>query len=223
MPPESKVYPLSRTESQAMEEYFKEALDFGFIRPSTSPAAAGFFFVEKDGGLRPCIDYRGLNNVTVKFRYPLSLVPSALEKLREATIYTKLAKHVQFNQDQGSHNFFISCQVCAQSKTPKKLPSGLLQPLSIPQCLWSHLSIDFVTDLPPSNDFTTILEIIDRFSKSCRLVPLKGLPTAMETAVALFNDVFQIYGLSEDIVSDQGTLLSPLKSEEHSASNLTST
>ncbi|KAL0164283.1 hypothetical protein M9458_040036 [Cirrhinus mrigala] len=66
MPPKSTVYPLSRTEEQAMEEYIEEALDSGFIRPSTSPAAAGFFFVsKKDGGLRPCIDYRGLNNVTV--------------------------------------------------------------------------------------------------------------------------------------------------------------
>ncbi|KAL0154736.1 hypothetical protein M9458_048999, partial [Cirrhinus mrigala] len=45
MPPKSKVCPLSRTEDQAMEEYIKEALDSGFIHPSTSPAAAGFFFV----------------------------------------------------------------------------------------------------------------------------------------------------------------------------------
>ncbi|KAI2654625.1 Transposon Tf2-9 polyprotein [Labeo rohita] len=94
----SKVYPLSRTETQAMEDYITEALDSGFIRPSTSPAAAGFFFVEKkDGGLRPCIDYRGLNNVTVKFRYPLPLVPPALEQLREATIYTKLDLRSAYN------------------------------------------------------------------------------------------------------------------------------
>ncbi len=98
MPPKSKVYPLSRTENQAMEEYIDEALNSGFIRPSTSPAAAGFFFVEKkDSGLRPCIDYRGLNNVTVKFRYPLPLVPSALEQLREATIYTKLDLRSAYN------------------------------------------------------------------------------------------------------------------------------
>ncbi|KAI2662443.1 Transposon Tf2-9 polyprotein [Labeo rohita] len=98
-----------------------------------------------------------------------------------------------------------SCQICAQSKTPKELPSGLLQPLPIPQRPWSHLSIDFVTDLPPSQEFTAILVIIDRFSKSCRLIPLKGLPTAMETALALFHHVFRVYGLPEDIVSDRGT------------------
>lgn len=97
MPPKSKVYPLSRPESQAMEAYIEEALSSGFIRPSTSPAAAGFFFMEKDGGLRPCIDYRGLNNVTVKFRYPLPLVPAALEQLREAKIYTKLDLRSAYN------------------------------------------------------------------------------------------------------------------------------
>ncbi len=97
-PPKSKVYPLSRNESQAMEEYVDEALNSGFIRPSTSPAAAGFFFVEKkDGGLRPCIDYRRLNNITIKFRYPLPLVPSALEQLREAKIYTKLDLRSAYN------------------------------------------------------------------------------------------------------------------------------
>ncbi|KAK3510668.1 hypothetical protein QTP70_012816 [Hemibagrus guttatus] len=98
MPPKSKVYPLSRPEIQAMEDYIEEALSSGFIRPSTSPAAAGFFFVEKkDGGLRPCIDYRGLNNVTVKFRYPLPLVPAALEQLRETKFYTKLDLRSAYN------------------------------------------------------------------------------------------------------------------------------
>ncbi|KAI2644715.1 Retrotransposon-derived protein PEG10 [Labeo rohita] len=98
MPPKSRVYPLSRMEDQAMEEYVEEALDSGFIRASTSPVAAGFFFVsKKDGGLRPCIDYRGLNNVTVKFRYPLPLVPPALEQLQEATIYTKLDLRSAYN------------------------------------------------------------------------------------------------------------------------------
>ncbi|KAK3540361.1 hypothetical protein QTP70_029552 [Hemibagrus guttatus] len=98
MPPKSKVYPLSRPETQAMEDYIEEALSSGFICPSTSPAAAGFFFMEKkDGGLCPCIDYRGLNNVTVKFRYPLPLVPAALEQLREAKIYTKLDLRSAYN------------------------------------------------------------------------------------------------------------------------------
>ncbi len=82
--PRGRIYPLSLPEQKAMEEYIEDALQQGYIRPSTSPAALSFFFVsKKDGGLRPCIDYRALNKITVKFRYPLPLVPAALEHLRE--------------------------------------------------------------------------------------------------------------------------------------------
>ncbi|KAK3521383.1 hypothetical protein QTP70_004131 [Hemibagrus guttatus] len=68
--PKGRIYPLSLPESKAMEDYIEGALAASHIRPSTSPAAAGFFFVgKKDGGLRPCIDYRGLNTITVRYPY----------------------------------------------------------------------------------------------------------------------------------------------------------
>ncbi|KAK3528352.1 hypothetical protein QTP86_034147 [Hemibagrus guttatus] len=96
--PKGRVYPLSLPESKAMEEYIETALDAGHIRPSTSPAAAGFFFVGKrDGGLRPCIDYRGLNAITVRYPYPLPLVPAALEQLRGARVFTKLDLRSAYN------------------------------------------------------------------------------------------------------------------------------
>lgn len=98
MPPRSKVYPLSIPEKQAMEDYVQEALVAGYSQPSTSPAAVGFFFVEKkDGGLCPCIDYRGLNAITVPYPYPLPLMPVALEQLRRARIYTKLDLRSAYN------------------------------------------------------------------------------------------------------------------------------
>lgn len=62
-------------EQRAIEIYIQEALTQGYIRHSTSPASAGFFFVEKKGGdFRPCIDYRGLTQVSVKYHYPFPLV-----------------------------------------------------------------------------------------------------------------------------------------------------
>ncbi|KAI2649284.1 Retrotransposon-derived protein PEG10 [Labeo rohita] len=97
-PPRGWVFPLSRAESEAMNSYIQEELAKGFITPSTSPASAGFFFVKKkDGELRPCIDYRGLNEITIKYRYPLPLVPSALEQLRSARIFTKLDLRSAYN------------------------------------------------------------------------------------------------------------------------------
>ncbi|KAL0157255.1 hypothetical protein M9458_048501, partial [Cirrhinus mrigala] len=530
LPPRGRVFPLSQPESEAMERYIEEELAKGFIRPSTSPASAGFFFVKKkDGGLRPCIDYRALNEVTVKYRYPLPLVPPALDQLRSARFYTKLdlrsaynliciregdewktafsttsghyeyrvmpfglanspsyfqafvnevfcdmlnrwvivymddilifsntrSDHIQhvravlqrliqhrlyakeekclFHQERiaflgyvispegvamddsklhsrttdlhdkegeypiklvtrrsaglpgltstfyhsahppsprssernydvgnrellaiklaleewrhwlegarhpfiiltdhknleylrtarvlnhrqarwslfftrfnfiinyrpGSQNtkadalsrvhepeqvsqltetvlpssvvvapvawdlmtevteaqaqdpppvrkrvlsevhsvpssghpgieatvhllrnrfwwpslrsdtivFIKQCVTCNTSKTSHQLPAGLLQPLPIPKRPWSHIALDFVTDLPPSQGHTTILSVIDRFSKGCRFVPLPKLPSAMETAEVLCNTVFRFYGLPEDIVSDRG-------------------
>ncbi|CAJ1048226.1 uncharacterized protein lrfn4b [Xyrichtys novacula] len=77
-----------------METYINDSLAAGIIRPSSSPAGAGFFFVEKkDKTLRPCIDYRGLNEITVKNRYPLPLISTAFELLQGATIFSKLDLH----------------------------------------------------------------------------------------------------------------------------------
>ena len=65
--------------------------------------------------------------------------------------------------------------------------STKLFPLPIPQRPWSHLSIDFVTDLPFSDGFITIVVIGDRSSKSCHFILLSGLPTAIQVAEALFQ------------------------------------
>ena len=87
-PPRGRIFSLSAPETKAMEKYINDSLAAGLIRPSSSPAGAGFFFVEKkDKTLRPCIDYRGLNNITVKNRYPLPLISSAFELLQGATVF----------------------------------------------------------------------------------------------------------------------------------------
>ncbi|KAK3508000.1 hypothetical protein QTP70_010157 [Hemibagrus guttatus] len=96
------------------------------------------------------------------------------------------------------------CKECAMAKTPRQLPSGKLLPLPVPNRPWSHLGVDFITDFPNSRTHTCIFVIVDQFSKACRLLPLKGPPTAMEAAELLFNQVFCYFGIPEDIVSDRG-------------------
>lgn len=74
-----------------MEKYIHDSQVAGIIRPSSSPAGSGFFFVEKKGGsLCPCIDYQGLNDITVKNRYPL---PLAFKHSQGETIFMKLDLH----------------------------------------------------------------------------------------------------------------------------------
>lgn len=70
--PTSRLYSLSKPEQSAMENYIRDSLASGIIRPSSSPVGASFFFVEKkDGSPRPCIDFRGLNKITKKNAYLL--------------------------------------------------------------------------------------------------------------------------------------------------------
>ncbi|KAK3554967.1 hypothetical protein QTP86_001853 [Hemibagrus guttatus] len=74
-----------------MDSYIEEALAARLICLSTSPAAAVFFFVgKKGGGLHPCINYRGLNKITICNCYPLALMATLFELLQGASIFTKL-------------------------------------------------------------------------------------------------------------------------------------
>uniref|UniRef100_A0A3P9JQ61 ribonuclease H n=1 Tax=Oryzias latipes TaxID=8090 RepID=A0A3P9JQ61_ORYLA len=89
--PKGLLFNLSGPERNAMEQYIQEALSLGHIRPSSSPVGAGFFFVEKkDKTLRPCIDYRELNQITVKDKYSLPLISSVFDSVQQARIFTKL-------------------------------------------------------------------------------------------------------------------------------------
>ncbi|KAK3511977.1 hypothetical protein QTP70_027656 [Hemibagrus guttatus] len=101
-------------------------------------------------------------------------------------------------------DFVRQCATCAQARTSRQRPKGLLEPLPVPRRPWSHLYVDFLTDLPDSGGFMAIMVVVDRFSKGCKLVPLKGLPTAMQMVDAMFAHVFRNFGLPEDIVSDRG-------------------
>jgi transposase InsO family protein len=86
------LYNLSEEEMVLLKEYIDAMLEKGFIRPSTSPCGAPVLFVPKPKGrgLRLCVDYRALNSVTVKDRYPLPLIDNLLERLQTAKVYTAL-------------------------------------------------------------------------------------------------------------------------------------
>ncbi len=86
-----KIYPMTRGEEDSLQEFIKEQLEKGYIRPSKSPYVSPFFFIKKkDGKLRPVQDYRKLNSLTVKNQYPLPLIPELIDRLQNATLFTKL-------------------------------------------------------------------------------------------------------------------------------------
>ena len=104
---------------------------------------------------------------------------------------------------QDTQSFVAACSICASGKASHQPSSGLLRPLPIPSRPWSHIAVDFVTGLPLSAGNTTILTIVDHFSKGLHFVPLSKLPSALQTADLLTQHVFRLHGLPLDIVSDR--------------------
>jgi len=90
-PPVGTIYSLSKFEQEALKEFIDENLTNGFIRSTSSPHGAPVLFMKKkDGSLRLCVDFRGLNKITKKDRYPLPLISDLLDSPRKACIYTKI-------------------------------------------------------------------------------------------------------------------------------------
>jgi hypothetical protein len=89
--PYGPLYHLSTKELEVLRNYIEDAKAKGWIRESTSPAGAPVLFVpKKDGTLRLCVDYRGLNKITVKNRLALPLISETLDRLSEGRVFTKL-------------------------------------------------------------------------------------------------------------------------------------
>ncbi|GJT45124.1 putative reverse transcriptase domain-containing protein [Tanacetum coccineum] len=84
-------YRLAPSEMKELSEQLKELSDKGFIRPSSSPWGAPVLFVKKkDGSFRMCIDYRELNKLTVKNRYPLPRIDDLFDQLQGSSVYSKI-------------------------------------------------------------------------------------------------------------------------------------
>ena len=90
---------MSSSELAELKQQLEELLEKGFIRPSTSPFGAPIIFVKKkDGTFRLCTDYRALNKVTVKNKYPIPRVDELLDQLHGAKYFTKLDLRQGYHQ-----------------------------------------------------------------------------------------------------------------------------
>ncbi len=90
-PPYRPIYALSPVELETLKTYIETHLKTEFIRPSKSPAGAPILFDQKpDGSLCLYVDYQGLDNLTIKNRYPLPLIGESLDRLSWAKWFTQL-------------------------------------------------------------------------------------------------------------------------------------
>ncbi|KAL4014449.1 hypothetical protein IC575_026651 [Cucumis melo] len=92
-------YRMAPAELKELKVQLQELLDKGFIRPSVSPWGALVLFVKKkDGSMRLCIDYRELNKVTVRNRYPLPRIDDLFDQLQGATVFSKIDLRSGYHQ-----------------------------------------------------------------------------------------------------------------------------
>jgi hypothetical protein len=90
-PPARAPYRMAIPELQELRKQLTELIDAGFIRPSKAPYGAPVLFQKKhDGSLRLCIDYRALNKITIKKKYPIPLIADSFDQLSGARYFSKL-------------------------------------------------------------------------------------------------------------------------------------
>eukprot|EP00250_Pteridium_aquilinum_P021954 c25270_g3_i1 orf=3378-4424(+) len=96
-----------------------------------------------------------------------------------------------------------TCNVCLQDKAESRRTAGLLKPLQIPEGPWESISMDFITCLPLSGEFTGIYVVVDRSPKYSHFIPISTLCEAEDIARYFFKHVFNYHGLPWEIISDR--------------------
>src|SRR5919202_2566029 len=142
-PPVGRLFQLSQSELQTLQEYLHEMLEMGKIRPSRSAAAAACFFVPKPHGRGLCfvVDFRGLNAVTIKDKYPLPLMNELLKHASKAKVYTKIDLKNGFNNIRiaEGHEWKTAFRTCYGSYEYLVMPFGLTNAPSTFQRLMNHV------------------------------------------------------------------------------------
>jgi Reverse transcriptase (RNA-dependent DNA polymerase) len=128
VPRQRGIGKLNQEELEQLRKQLKEMLLRGHIQPSTSPYASSILFVRKaDGKLRMCIDFRGLNQITVKNRCPIPNIDELRERLAGATVFSKI------DLREGFYNLRVQPQDC--HKTAFKCRYGLYEFRVVPMGL----------------------------------------------------------------------------------------
>lgn len=144
----TKIYPMSLTEQEELNHFLDENLAKGYIEPSKSPMASPVFFIKKkDGKLRFVQDYRKLNEITVKNRYPLPLVTDIIGRLQSSRFFTKFDVHWGYNNvrikagDEWKAAFATNCGLYE----PKVMFFGLTNSPATFQALMDNIFHDLIT------------------------------------------------------------------------------
>jgi len=104
--------------------------------------------------------------------------------------------------------FIKNCDTCQRTKVVRHAPYGLLQTNEAPDRPWKSIAMDFITELPKSDGYDTILRVIDRLTKMSHFVPCSNDLDARQFANLFMKEIVRLHGIPHDIINDRGTLFS---------------
>jgi len=153
------------------------------------------------------------------YRKSMLWVPEQMvRKILESEHDTKVAGHMGQDKtielvrrnfwwpkmDERIIDFVRSCPECQKNKASRHQPYGLSSPLELPYAPWQSIAMDFITDLPLSEECDQLWVVIDRFTKMAHFLPLRREgKTTTDLAVIFAREVWRHHGLPTDIVSDR--------------------
>ena len=147
--PKSRIYPLSGHKLEQVKKYLDEHLRKGFIVPSHAPFASPVLFAEKpNGGLRFCVDYRKLNAITKRNRYPIPLIDEVLAKIQDCKYLTRLNIIATFNKlrmhpDNENFTTFVTS---LETYKYRMLPFGLTNDPATYQQYMNDILFEYLND-----------------------------------------------------------------------------
>jgi len=182
----------------------------------TVPQGSGVPFLGSGGAARGKKDARGREVVTDRdersrilrlyHESPLAGhfgVKRTLEKIQRRYTWPNIRQDVT--------EYVRSCLRCRKAKDPRHSPYGELNPLPVPDGPWQWVTLDFITDLPPSRlgaeTYDTILVVMDKFTKMAHYIPTRKDIDAKTLGNIFLREVIRLHGVPRVIVSDRGPIL----------------
>jgi len=148
-PPVAKPYRMSPLEERELQRQLREYLEMGQIEPCSSPYSSAVLFAKKkDGSLRLCVDYRALNKITRKDKYPLPRIDEQLDAMRDSSFFTKLDLISGYHQLRvyKDHVYRTAFTTKFGTYQFKVLPFGLTNAPATFQRLMNELMTDYLRE-----------------------------------------------------------------------------